>query len=47
MIQFCMGDGSVRGIRKGLVPGTSAYNNFVGASGWSDGVVVDFEQIEN
>jgi prepilin-type N-terminal cleavage/methylation domain-containing protein len=45
MIQFCMGDGSVRGIRKGIAPGTTAYNNYVAASGWHDGVVVDDGQI--
>jgi prepilin-type N-terminal cleavage/methylation domain-containing protein len=44
-IQFCMGDGSVRGIRKGIAPGTSAYNSYIAASGWHDGVVVDATQI--
>ncbi|HTU89579.1 MAG TPA: SGNH/GDSL hydrolase family protein, partial [Gemmataceae bacterium] len=33
MIQFSMGDGSVRGIRKGIAPGTTAYDNYIAASG--------------
>jgi prepilin-type N-terminal cleavage/methylation domain-containing protein len=40
-IQFCMGDGSIRGIRKGIAPSTIAYNNYIAASGWHDGLVVD------
>jgi prepilin-type N-terminal cleavage/methylation domain-containing protein len=47
VIMFGMGDGSVRGIRKGIAPGTSAYNSYVAASGWHDGVVVDDTQISN
>lgn len=47
MIQFGMGDGSVRGIRKGIAPGTSAYSNYIAASGWRDGVLVDNGQIGN
>ncbi|HZV03700.1 MAG TPA: DUF1559 domain-containing protein [Gemmataceae bacterium] len=47
MIQFCMGDGSIRGIRKGIMPGTTAYNNYIASSGWHDGVVVDDSQISN
>jgi prepilin-type N-terminal cleavage/methylation domain-containing protein len=47
MIQFCMGDGSVRGIRKGITPGTTAYNNYIASSGWVDGAVVDFTQISD
>jgi hypothetical protein len=47
MIQFCMGDGSIRGIRKGIAPDTVAYNNYIAASGWCDGVVVDDNQISN
>jgi prepilin-type N-terminal cleavage/methylation domain-containing protein len=47
MIQFCMGDGSVRGIHKGIAPGTQAYNSYIAASGWRDGVVVDETQIGN
>jgi prepilin-type N-terminal cleavage/methylation domain-containing protein len=45
VIQFCMGDGSVRGIVKGITPGTQAYNSFIAASGWRDGVLVDYSQI--
>ena len=47
MIQFVMGDGTVRGIRKGIKPGTTAYNNYIAASGWHDGAVVDDGQISN
>jgi len=47
MIQFGMGDGSVRGIRKGIAPGTPAYTNYIAASGWNDGAVTDFAQIGN
>jgi prepilin-type N-terminal cleavage/methylation domain-containing protein len=46
-IQFCMADGSLRGIRKGIAPGTSAYSNLIAASGWHDGLVVDESQIGN
>lgn len=46
-IQFCMGDGSVRGIRKGISPGSPDYNTFIAAAGWCDGVVVDFNAIGN
>jgi hypothetical protein len=37
----------VRGIRKGIAPGTSAYTNYIAASGWRDGEVVDDTQIGN
>lgn len=46
-IQFCMGDGSVRGIHKGIAPGTPAFTNYIAASGWIDSVAVDFTQIGN
>jgi prepilin-type N-terminal cleavage/methylation domain-containing protein len=39
IVQFCYGDGSVRGIRKGLTG--DAFLNFVYAAGWHDGQVVD------
>lgn len=45
IIQFGMGDGSIRAIRKGIAPGTSAYANYIAASGWHDGVAVDDSQI--
>ncbi len=47
IIQFSMGDGAVRSIRKGIAPGTPAYTNYIAASGWSDGAVVNFDQIGN
>ena len=47
IIQFCMGDGSVRGLRKGMAPGSVEYNNYIAASGWHDGVAVDSDQIGN
>jgi prepilin-type N-terminal cleavage/methylation domain-containing protein len=45
LIQFGMGDGSVRAIRKGIAPGTTAYTMYIAASGWHDGEVVDDSQI--
>jgi prepilin-type N-terminal cleavage/methylation domain-containing protein len=45
LIQFGMGDGSVRSIRKGIAPSTSAYTSYIAASGWHDGEVVDDSQI--
>jgi hypothetical protein len=42
-----MADGSLRGIRKGIAPGTAAYSNLIAASGWHDGLVVDESQIGN
>ncbi|SRR5579875_982841 len=47
LIQFCMGDGSIRAIRKGIAPSTVAYDNYIAASGWHDGLVVDERQIGN
>ncbi len=41
VVQFCYGDGSVHGIRKGLSTG-NAWVYYVFASGWNDGQVVDF-----
>ena len=40
IVQFCFGDGSVRGLRKG-----ADYNNYIWATGWRDGQVVDFNAI--
>ena len=40
IVQFCYGDGSVHGLRKGSDSG-AAYNNYIFASGWMDGRVVD------
>jgi prepilin-type N-terminal cleavage/methylation domain-containing protein len=47
VVQFCMGDGSVRGIPKGLTSSGAGYNNFIYASGWSDGRVVDLTVLGN
>jgi prepilin-type N-terminal cleavage/methylation domain-containing protein len=44
IVQFCFGDGSVRGIRQNIGGGND-YVNFVFASGWSDGQVVDLSTI--
>jgi prepilin-type N-terminal cleavage/methylation domain-containing protein len=46
VVQFCRGDGSVSGIRKGLTVGPP-YASFVYAGGWNDGQVVDFPSIAN
>jgi prepilin-type N-terminal cleavage/methylation domain-containing protein len=42
IVQFCFADGSVRGLRK-----NADYNNFIWATGWHDGQVVDFPLISN
>ncbi len=42
LVQFALCDGSVRALRKG-----ADYNNYVWASGWQDGQVVDFSLIAN
>jgi prepilin-type N-terminal cleavage/methylation domain-containing protein/prepilin-type processing-associated H-X9-DG protein len=45
VVQFAFGDGSVRGLRKGIVPGPNGNNpdwlNYIFASGWHEGKVVD------
>jgi prepilin-type N-terminal cleavage/methylation domain-containing protein len=41
IVQFCYGDGSVHGIRKGVTSG-NGYNQYVLSSGWNDGQIVDF-----
>jgi prepilin-type N-terminal cleavage/methylation domain-containing protein len=46
MTQFCFGDGSVRGIRKGITGGND-WLTFVYASAWSDGQVIDLSTISN
>jgi prepilin-type N-terminal cleavage/methylation domain-containing protein len=48
VVQFCMADGSVRGIRK-PIPQTAGtpYTAFTNASGWHDAQVVDFSQLGN
>jgi prepilin-type N-terminal cleavage/methylation domain-containing protein len=45
VVQFCYADGSVHGLLKGPVPFGTPYSNYVWASGWGDGQVVDFSQI--
>ncbi len=42
LVQFTFCDGSVRALRKG-----ADYNNFIWATGWQDGQVVDFNAISN
>jgi prepilin-type N-terminal cleavage/methylation domain-containing protein len=40
IVQFCFADGSVRPLRKG-----ADYNNYIWATGWQDGQIVDFSLI--
>jgi prepilin-type processing-associated H-X9-DG protein len=44
VVQFCFGDGSVRGLRKFLPPGTNDFNVYVYISSWTDGYT-DIESI--
>ena len=48
IVLFAWGDGSVRGIRKGIipVPGWSRYDAWIGASGYRDGDVMDSTLLE-
>ncbi len=46
VVQFCMADGSVRSARKGMESG-DGWINFVYASGWSDGRVVNDQAYSN
>jgi prepilin-type N-terminal cleavage/methylation domain-containing protein len=45
IVQFGFCDGSVRAITKGAVSGTTAYNNYIYASGANDGKIIDFGQL--
>jgi prepilin-type N-terminal cleavage/methylation domain-containing protein len=45
VVQFCYADGSVHALLKGPTPFSTAYANYVWASGWQDGQVVDFSLI--
>jgi hypothetical protein len=47
IVQFCFGDGSVRGIRKGITPAGNFndYAAYVYTSGYLDGMVVDLSSI--
>jgi prepilin-type N-terminal cleavage/methylation domain-containing protein len=47
IVNFCFGDGSVRGLRKGQNQGTIGWVNYVYASGWQDGQTVDFSTFSN
>jgi prepilin-type N-terminal cleavage/methylation domain-containing protein len=47
VVQFCFGDGSVRGIRKGIAQGSPDWVTFVLASGWHDGQPVNVSSISN
>jgi prepilin-type N-terminal cleavage/methylation domain-containing protein len=42
IVQFCFADGSVRSIRK-----DADYNNYIWATGWHDGQVIDFTALGN
>jgi prepilin-type N-terminal cleavage/methylation domain-containing protein len=46
VIQFCYGDGSVRGARKNITDGPG-YDNYIFASGWTDGQVVNYDTYGN
>ncbi len=46
IVQFCFGDGSVRGCTK-VGGGGNGYNNFIYASGWNDGVTVSMDSFTN
>jgi prepilin-type N-terminal cleavage/methylation domain-containing protein len=46
VVQFTMGDGSVRGARKGTTGGVG-WNNLIYAGGWNDGVPVNFDAFMN
>jgi len=47
VVQFGFGDGSVRGLNKGATQGSTPWANFVYASGWQDGQVVNWATISN
>jgi len=47
VVQFCMADGSVRGFRKGITPGSADWATYVYLSGWCDGQVADLSSISN
>lgn len=46
VIQFALGDGAVRPVRKGPTSGT-AWINYVYASGWKEGAVFDLSTLGN
>src|SRR5207248_4683730 len=45
VVQFCFGDGSVRGLRKGLAQGTADGDLYCYISGTSDGQALDYSSI--
>ena len=47
IVQFCLCDGSVRGIRKGLTPGCEGYDTLVHAAAWHDGANIDLASISD
>jgi len=47
IVQFCMGDGSVRGVRRGINQGSADWLTYCYSSGWSDGQQVDLGSISN
>jgi prepilin-type N-terminal cleavage/methylation domain-containing protein len=47
IVQFCLCDGSVRGIRKGLLPGSTDYDILIRAAAWHDGTSIDLTGISN
>jgi prepilin-type N-terminal cleavage/methylation domain-containing protein len=47
IVQFCYGDGSVHGVRKGLLQPSSPWVNFIFASAWADAQPVDMSAISN
>jgi hypothetical protein len=47
IVQFCLCDGSVRGIRKGSLPGSADYDTLIRAAAWHDGTSIDLTGISN
>ncbi len=47
VVQFCYGDGSVRGVRRGQLPGSAGWLQFVYAGGWNDGQAIDDDSYSN
>ncbi|MCI0643056.1 MAG: DUF1559 domain-containing protein [Gemmataceae bacterium] len=45
IVQFCFGDGSVRGVRR-IGGSGNGWVNFIYSSGWRDGNIPDFGQLE-
>jgi prepilin-type N-terminal cleavage/methylation domain-containing protein len=45
IVQFCFGDGSVHGIRKGIEPPSNDWVNYILMSSWNDGFPADASSI--